>query len=64
MSMLENQASNFVEPALSRIDWKAKELGEQAFMLLVKIIEGRENGNSGRTITTEFMVRDSCGIKR
>ena len=33
-------------------------------MLLVKIIEGRENGNSGRTITTEFMVRDSCGIKR
>ena len=28
MSMLENQASNFVEPALSGIDWKAKELGE------------------------------------
>ncbi|HCU22174.1 MAG TPA: hypothetical protein DF698_04680, partial [Candidatus Atribacteria bacterium] len=50
VSMLENQAVNFFEPALSGIDWKAKELGEQAVMLLVKIIEGRENGNSGRTI--------------
>ena len=63
MSMLENQASNFVEPSLSGIDWKAKDLGEQAVMLLVKIIEGRENGNSGRTITSELIIRESCGIK-
>lgn len=42
---------------------KAKELGEQAVMLLVKIIEGRENGNSGRTITSELIIRESCGIK-
>ena len=64
MSMLENQASANLVPALSGIDWKATELGDQAVMLLVKMMEGREEEISGRVVTTELVIRESCGTKK
>ena len=63
MSMLENQSSAFFEPPLSGVDWKAKELGEQAVILLVKIMEGQKNDISGRSISSELIIRESCGTK-
>jgi DNA-binding LacI/PurR family transcriptional regulator len=64
MSMLENEMSANYVPALSGIDWKAKEIGDQAIQLLVKMMEGREQEVSGRVITTEIIIRDSCGTKK
>ncbi len=64
MSMLENEMSANYVPALSGINWKAKEIGDQAIQLLVKMMEGREQEVSGRVITTEIIIRDSCGTKK
>ncbi|MCX6090956.1 MAG: LacI family DNA-binding transcriptional regulator [Candidatus Atribacteria bacterium] len=64
MSMLENASSAQLTPALSGVDWKATDMGDHAVQLLVKIMEGKEEAASGRVISTDLIIRDSCGTKK
>ncbi|HSV32199.1 MAG TPA: LacI family DNA-binding transcriptional regulator [Atribacteraceae bacterium] len=63
MSMLENDSSADFDPPLSGIDWKARELGNHAVQLLAKMMEGKREDISGRVISTDLVIRNSCGTQ-